>query len=91
MSSRSSRIMRNPPRTSAWSSAISDPDGHAAGLEREPGVDPVAAVGPRSGLERAAQQRRPLAHADQPVTAAAAVGRGAAPVVAHVDLERSGP
>jgi hypothetical protein len=53
------------------------------------GPDLKAAAGALAGGQRAAVEPHALAHADQPVTRAVAVGGGAIPVVADLDVERS--
>src|SRR5918996_1308362 len=66
-----SRIIRNPVRISGWSSAIRTLMITAASLrpavQGQPGGDPVASAGAAAGLEGAAEQGHPLAHADEAV------------------------
>ena len=72
------RISTSPARTAGWSSATHHPDRHRAapssGGWRRSAAAPAPASGRRAGpaVERAAEQRGPLPHADQPGARAAA-------------------
>src|SRR6185437_12037204 len=83
---------RAPPRGSSESRSARAPGRRRGGrssrrrLQREPRVQPPAAVGPRPALELAAVERDALAHADQAVPAALALAT-ALTGVGDVELE----
>ena len=68
-----------------------DADHRAVSCERQPRAHRVAAAVARAGLEHAAVERDPLAHADQPVAASRSKLAGAPePSSTDLELERRG-
>src|ERR1700677_4507717 len=73
-----SRISRKPPRTSAWSSAITTRTALATGelRQRDRGTQPPPATRPRSRVDRPAVQRDPLPQSEQTAARLRAVAEG---------------